>query len=94
MNLKEAVKAAKATIIDLYSDEKIDEVGLEEIVFNEQRQSWRVTIGFLRPWMKTPAGPLSNLIKAGPPRWYKVVEISSVDGSLVSITDRGLATAA
>lgn len=95
MNLKEAVVAAKSAIIDLFGDEGISEVGLEEVVYDEQSATWRVTIGFRRPWTKTDDGPLSGLTSAfRQTRWYKVVTLAAADGSFLGVTDHELRRAA
>ncbi len=50
MDVKKAVRAAKAyiidLIIDLYADESIENVGLEEVKFHDQSAAWEITIGF------------------------------------------------
>jgi hypothetical protein len=48
MNVKEAVTAAKTSIGDLFGDQIISDPLLEEIEFDDQKNVWRVTIGFLR----------------------------------------------
>ena len=50
MDVKEAVRTAKEYLSDLYEGEQIMNVGLEEVVFEDRLNSWRVTIGFSRPW--------------------------------------------
>jgi hypothetical protein len=48
MNAKEAVSAAKASIGDLFGDQIVSDPLLEEIELDDQKNVWRVTIGFLR----------------------------------------------
>lgn len=85
MDVKRAVITAKQFIQDLLKDEGIVNLGLEEVEFDEKSDTWRVTLGFSRAW-NSDRGPLStlsgdDLMK----RDYKVVTISDVDGSMVSI---------
>ena len=46
MDVKEAVKTAKEYLTDLYQGEEITNVGLEEVVFEDRSNSWKITIGF------------------------------------------------
>ena len=86
MDAKKAAKAAKDYIIDLFADERILHVGLEEVKFNEQQDIWEITIGFYRPWNRNLQIP--NLDE----RSYKIVHIKDEDGQVVSVTHRALTT--
>lgn len=48
MDAKEVVQIAKEYIQNLYQDETIKNIGLEEITF-DGTNIWYVTIGFSRP---------------------------------------------
>jgi len=50
MDVKEAVKRAKQYVAELYEEEGLVNLGLEEIEFDEKAGLWRVTLGFSRPW--------------------------------------------
>ena len=50
MNVKEAAKLAKEYVADLFADEGIANVGLEEIQLGSDGHFWKVTVGFSRPW--------------------------------------------
>ena len=52
MDVKEAVQTAKKYVAELFTDETIADVGLEEVVFNDMSNNWEITIGFSRPWQK------------------------------------------
>ena len=86
MEVKEAVRSAKAFVSDLFADERILHVGLEEVKFNEQQGIWEITIGFYRPWNRSLQLP--NLDE----RSYKIVHIKDEDGQVVSVTHRALTT--
>ena len=77
MEVQEAVRAAKAHVTELFEDEEIMNVGLEEVEF---KNGWRITIGFSRPWDRT--------ILTSPGRSYKVVCLNDKTGRVVSVTDR------
>ena len=50
MNAKEAVRTAKEYVAEIFSDEPANHIGVEEVVFDEQLNAWKVTVGFFRPW--------------------------------------------
>jgi hypothetical protein len=87
MEVKEAVTVAKQYIADLYSDERIENIGLEEVEF-DGRGSWLVTIGFSRPWHRNSAWAL---VGSALPRDYKVLRISDTKKEVVSVKDRARA---
>lgn len=87
MNVKEAVSAAKQYIQELFADETITNLGLEEVEFNESMKEWQVTIGFSRPWDRL--GGLSGLATyPNQMRSYKVVRISNETKSIISVKNR------
>ncbi len=92
MEAMDAAKVAKAVIIDLFADEEIDQVGLEEVAYSAASDTWKATIGFRRPWTKREPGWLPSA-SGVPARWYKQVELSQ-DGQLRAVTDREPSAAA
>ncbi len=87
MDVKEAVWKAKDYIGELFAGEEITYVGLEEVVFDEESDNWKITIGFSRPWnnrnaFATRLGDLRTM------RSYKVICISNASGDVESLTDR------
>ena len=50
MDVREAVSIAREYISDVYAEEEIQGIGLEEIRFDDAGNIWRVTIGFFRSW--------------------------------------------
>ena len=89
MDVKEAVAAAKSYIVDLFAEENISDLGLEEVSLDEQAGQWLVTVGFARPWDKAASG-FAAVLQAGvnPRRSYKVVRISDNTGTVVSVNNR------
>ena len=87
MNVKEAAKLAKDYVSDLFSEEGINNVGLEEIELGDDRQFWEVTIGFSRPW---DHGGLATVTlgQKGLRRSYKVLRIDNTNGNVASVKDR------
>ena len=89
MDVKEAVLRAKEYLGDLFEDEQIMNVGLEEVVFEDVSNIWKITIGFSRPWDQK--GPLvATLVEIRPARSYKVLSINDDSGRVESLTDRVL----
>ena len=50
MDVKEAAKLAKDYVADLFAEEGIGNLGLEEIELVADGHYWVVTVGFSRPW--------------------------------------------
>ena len=90
MDVKEAARSAKAYIIDLFADEQIQHVGLEDVKFDDQANVWNITIGFSRPWNRSTLGPV---IPDPTHRSYKIVRINDEDGAVMSVAHRVLTAA-
>ncbi len=87
MDVKEAVGTAKAHVAELFSDEQIENLGLEEVEFDAPANSWRITIGFSRPWDK--GNNLTASLREGRlRRSYKLLLIDDKTGRVDSLTDR------
>ena len=86
MDVKAAVDQAKNQIQLLFGEEGIKNLGLEEVTYDEGQRTWRVTIGFSRPWDE-PRNALAAI--AGQNmywrRAYKVVTIGEDIGNVLSI---------
>ena len=83
MEVKEAIEQAKEFIRELYQDEPIEEIGLEEVEFERGVGGgiWAITIGFQRVW-RVAGG---SFTMGSPTRVYKVVRIRDTDGAFRSI---------
>ena len=95
MDVREAARTAKAYIVDVFADEDIDEVVLEEVEFDHCSNLWKITISFLRP--RSRVGRLQAAASgypAGTPtmrRSFKLVNIDDGSGSVISVKHRVLA---
>ena len=88
MNVKEVVKHAIEHINDLFKDENISNLGLEEVEFDSEIGEWVVTVGFSRPW-DYPQGSLALLSSDGKVnRSYKVVIVKDISGEVISVKNR------
>ena len=100
MDVKEAARTAREYITDLFADENVKHVGLEEVEFDDLAKVWHITIGFSRPWElpdDLPAPSFSSVLdelKKPPPlrqRSYKIVRVRDNDGRVISVMNRALA---
>ena len=87
MEVKQAVKVAKHYVLDLFGDEGIVNIGLEEV--EELGGYWRITIGFSREWDKN----IGTVLSGAASRTYKTIEISDEDGQVLSVKDRKISKA-
>lgn len=88
MDVKEAVRTAKSYIADIFEDEQITRVGLEEIEFDSAKAEWLVTIGFNRAWDANNARTSALTSQIYRNRSFKVVRIKSYSGEVSAISDR------
>ncbi len=88
MDAKEAVQRAFAHFQDIFEGEELTNIGLEEVIFDEDADVWKVTIGFSRPWDYTEPGLITALQPRHPTREYKLVTIDNRTGEMKSITIR------
>ena len=93
MQVKEAVSLARRYVQDIFADEKIDSISLEEVEFDEKSQIWSITIGFSRPWEGAPGTVAAQFAAAGMMprrRDFKVVRLSDADKRMLSVKNREL----
>jgi len=87
MDVKEAVQIALQYVKELFGDEKITNLGLEEAV--RSGTTWQVTVGFSRPWNYPKKHPfMVDMSTGSPARDYKIVEVDGDDGSVISVVNR------
>ncbi len=89
MNVKEAVKMAKEYVLDLFVEEEINNLGLEEVEFYESEQIWSVTVGFSRPW-EVPNNTILAALAKPTGRSYKIVRIDDKAGQVKSVKNRAV----
>ncbi len=90
MDVKQAVQIAKQYVSELFEGEPLTNVGLEEVVFEDESNDWAITISFSRDWNRTsPFFPSKD--EASQQRYYKVISINDATGEVHSLTDREMA---
>lgn len=88
MDVKEAVGIAKSHILDLFADENLKHLGLEEVEHDVMSHEWVITLGFSRPWDE-PSNPLASFAQSSVPhREYKVLRISDTTNQVRSVKNR------
>ncbi|MCU6496415.1 hypothetical protein LPN04_01255 [Rugamonas sp. A1-17] len=95
INVKEAVKAAKEALLDLYEDDPPAAMALEEIEKTEEdgRELWAVTLGFYRNKnvavkAANSIGAIYNPVSQIEHRVYKTLFIDAVSGEFVKMDIR------
>ena len=83
MGPKFAVDVAKKHVLDLFGEEGITDLGLEEIEL--EGNLWKITIGFSRHWDYNVGSVLG-----GSGRTYKILVIDNGSQEVLSIKDRSL----
>ena len=86
MDIKQAARAAKEYVGELFSEEEIINVGLEGVDFDDQTKDWEITIGFSRPWEQDSLFPpsLGDGILG---RSYWAIRISDESGQVKSLVN-------
>lgn len=92
LNPKQAAAIAKAYVGDLFSDEGVFDVQLEEVDFDNGKGDWLVTISFRRSGAEE-LSPLAKALENVRPRSFKVVRIADRTGDVASVFDRRLSAA-
>ncbi len=90
LDVKQAVSVAKEYVGNVFADEGLDNLGLEEVEYVDINDEWRITLGFSRPWDR--AQSIADVMFPRNPRSYKVVTIGK-DGRVLSVKNRETANA-
>jgi len=87
IDVKDSIKKAKNFIIDMYSDEKISQLMLEEVDISDDKKFWLITLGFN---IKKPIINLMDTISGNQEkiRVYKIIKIDSLSGDVISMKIR------
>ena len=88
MNVHEAVSKAKKFTMEVFAEEKIADLGLEEVVRDDEQGLWRITLGFSRPWNEARTALSMLTGESQMRRSYKVVTIKDASSEIVSLTNR------
>jgi hypothetical protein len=94
INVKQAVAAALDFIKEVYVDEKLTHIGLEEV--RSDGDTWRVTVGFSRPWDYPKsersafdvAASVLPRTEPAPLREYKTLRVDGTTGEVLEMEIR------
>lgn len=89
MDVKQAVTLAKQHVAELFLQEGIANLGLEEVEYDDSHDVWRVTVGFSRAWDQMGAIGVAAGLRRN--RTYKIVSIADKDGTILSVKHREIA---
>lgn len=92
MDVKEAVRFAKKYIVEIFDDDDISNVGLEEVEFDDRSSVWKITLSFHRPTgLLSPLDLVApGLSKGSVRRACKTVNINDRTGKVLSVKHRVL----
>src|SRR5262245_35108621 len=95
IDAKQAVQVAMEYVREMYSNEQISDLLLEEIETSKSGNDWLVTISFYRPTKGYPAGSIGEMIggsTSAARRQYKVLIVDKVQGTIHGMKIRARAT--
>ena len=84
LDVKGAVATALTYLKDLYSDEQLKNIRLEEVWLSDDEKYWYITIGYDSPI--SARDPLAALRQ--PEREYKVFKVRVEDGRVIEMKIR------
>lgn len=88
MDVKEAVALARQYLQEVFAEEKIANLGLEEVEYDDVQHLWSITLGFSRPWDNTFQGKIATALGDPGKREYKVVKIDDRNKRGIAIKNR------
>ena len=83
LDIKQAVARAKEHAIEVFGDDKIADLLLEEVDYADGPPTWKVTVSFIRP--EQSQGSLASFRLL---RTFKVVHLDALTGDLQRVTHR------
>lgn len=89
MEAQSVIAIAKGHVKDIFADEDVVNIGLEELDYDQAKGIWKVTIGFSRPWDANTPNMLNNALNVPPlRRTYKIVTIDDASGRFLGVSNR------
>ena len=95
VDVKEAVRLVLEYVKEIFQGEQLADLGLEEVEFDDASATWRVTVGFSRPWDAFTGAQAALASIAGVSRvrarTFKVLTVK--DRKVIAMRDRNRAPA-
>jgi hypothetical protein len=88
VQVKEAVAKAKAWLIDVLHEEGVQNIGLEEVEFDESENAWLITLGFSRPWNSVRNAYTAISGEPAAKRSYRVIVVKDQTGDVRAMKRR------
>lgn len=93
LTIKQAVQKAKVYFQELFIDENVQDLALEEIKFDDEQNAWLVTLGFKSHREKVITAPSRTLLGSTDVikeslREYKTFNLDGENGELLSVNMR------
>jgi len=85
IDVREAVRIARKTMLDIYHEDQIPQLTLEEAERSKDGAHWLITVSFARPFAKSAIEAMTG--QQGTTT-YKVVDIDAETGTVSSIRMR------
>jgi hypothetical protein len=97
MDVKDAIRIAKDYVNEVFADEHVTNIGLEETEVDADTGHWIITLAFSRPW-NTPRTRAQEVLEnlgavSSLRRSFKVITVAD-DGHVISMKNRVRAEAA
>jgi len=88
MDVKEAVALARGYLKEVFAEERIVHLGLEEVEYDDAQHLWSITLGFSRPLDNISQGTVAAMMGVPQRREYKVVKIDDRNKRAIAIKNR------
>ncbi|MDT7688578.1 MAG: hypothetical protein QOE46_1337 [Acidobacteriota bacterium] len=87
LDVKQAAQTASTYFADLYAQQGVSDVRLEEVEITEDGKFWLITLSFPDP--DPPPATFTSLMGAtGPSRKYKIFKVDAATGDVKSMKIR------
>lgn len=91
LTVKEAVQAAEQWVRELYPEEDLQHLRLEEVELSDDERLWHITVGWVEPAVRTPLSAMFSQEARTLPRVYKTLEVDAENGAVKSMKIREVA---
>ena len=88
MDVRAAAAKARTYFADAFDGEELWEIEMEEVAFDHERDVWKFTIGFRRPWDVLSRDGVATQADLLSQRSYKTLRIDDGTGALLDMTHR------
>ena len=82
VDIRQAVQAALEFMRDIYPEDELDKLGVEEVEHDPEAGHWLVTLGI---GGAEPASTMSVVDGAGVDRHFKIIRIDAESGAVISL---------